>query len=259
MLARLPVAPTFDMLSFLSPQVGDYWEQPPFFCDRQLVPVLRNWFALAARATPERHAAALLLADAVADRLSDCVEFSDSDDDVSPEDEKSLAGSYEDLKKNLAAFGIATGKSARPGPEYYTGNLLAEVRKLAPSGVVNELSWIASLDQRCQWSSESDSDCAEFIKSGESFLLRFPSDEWTPSVHLLLAEAYSITAADLDEDGLAAPDSGKAKLPMKAAAHYRAWYEGSTNERDRALVWQEIWGIEAGMGPHLMVPEQLRQ
>ena len=75
MLARLPEAPTLEMLSFLAPQAGDRFEQPRFFCDRQLVPVLRNWFTLAARSSPEQHAAALLVADAVADRLSDCEEF----------------------------------------------------------------------------------------------------------------------------------------------------------------------------------------
>ena len=49
MLARLPEAPTLDMLSFLAPQEGDQGEQPRFFCDKQLVPALRNWFTLAAR------------------------------------------------------------------------------------------------------------------------------------------------------------------------------------------------------------------
>jgi hypothetical protein len=260
MLAQLPQAPTLDMLAFLAPRAGDQWEQPRFFCDRQLVPVLRNWFTLAAHSTPEQHAAALLVADAVADRLSDCEEFIDSNDYVPPEVDKLLDGSYDDLKKNLAQLGIETDRSARPGPEFYTGNLIAQARKLASAGVVNELSWIATLDQRCQWSAISDADCADFIQSGEAFLLRFPADEWTPSVHLLLAEAYSITAAEDREE--AAPTSQKAaessELLARAAAHYRAWYSTSTNQRDRALVWEEIWGIEAGLGPRLMVPEQLR-
>lgn len=261
MLAKLPEAPTLDMLSFLAPQEGDQGEQPRFFCDKQLVPALRNWFTLAARSTPEQRAAALLVADAVADRLSDCEEFIDSNEYVPPEVDKLLAGSYEDLKKNLAELGIETDKSARPGPEFYTGNLIAQARKLAPSGAVNELSWIATLDQHCVWSPVSDADCADFIQSGEAFLSRFPADQWTPGVHLLLAEAYSITAAEDGEE--AGFISGKAaensELLTKAAAHFRAWYATSTNERDRALVWEEIWGIEAGLGPRLMVPEQLRQ
>jgi hypothetical protein len=261
LIARLPEAPTLEMLSFLAPQVGDWREQPPLFCNRELAPVLRNWFALAAKATPERHAAALLVADAVAGRLSDCDEFSDTEENVPPQSGMPPEGTDEDLRKSLAELGIKTEKSARPGPEYYTGNLIAQVRKLAPGGVVNELSWIATLDQRCQWSATIDSNCMDFIQSGEAFLLRFPADEWTPSVHLLLAEAYSITAVEESEE--AAPTSEKAaenpELLTKAAAHYRAWYATSTNERDRALVWEEIWGIEAGLGPRLMVPEQLRQ
>ncbi|MGB6691753.1 MAG: hypothetical protein WBE76_28265 [Terracidiphilus sp.] len=254
-LARLPEAPTLEMLAFLAPQAGDRWEQPTFQCDSQLVPVLRKWLALAAQATPRQHAAALLLADAVADRLSDCDELADSS---SPEVGAIQEKYYDDLKKNLHELGIETDKSARPGPEYYAGNLIEEARKLAPDGVVNELSWIATLDQRCQWSSISDSHCAQFIQQGERFLTRFPSDEWTPSVHLLLAEAYSITAEDRgpDSDELDLDDAG---LLKKAAAHYRAWYASSANERDRALVWQEIWGLDAGLGPWLMVPDQLRQ
>ncbi len=260
MLAKLPEAPTLDMLSFLAPQVGDQREQPRFFCDRQLVPVLRNWFALAARNPPEQHAAALLVADAVADRLSDCEEFNDSNEYVPPEVDKLLDRSYDDLKKNLAELGIETDKSARPGPEFYTGNLIVQAKKLAPAGVVNELSWIATLDQRGEWCPTFDADCTDFIQSGEAFLLRFPADEWTPSVHLLLAEAYSVTAAEDGEE--AGFISGKAaessELLTKAAAHYRAWYATSTNERDRALVWEEIWGIEAGLGPRVMVPMQSR-
>jgi hypothetical protein len=251
MLARLPEEPTLAMLSFLAPQIGDQFEQPPLYCDKQLVPVLRKWMALAARSAPEQHAAALLLANEVLGRLSECDEFSDSNDYVPPEVEDAEAGSYDALKKDLKELGIETDKSARPGPEYYAGNLLKQVPKLAPTGAVNELYRMAILDDRCQWSQITELDCSNIIKEGEGFLSSFPQDEWTPSVHLILAEAYAITAADMDQGY---NDPKKTELEKKASAQYRAWYAKSVNERDRALVWQEIWTLEAGMGPWLNMP-----
>ena len=254
LLAGLPKVPSLNMLSYLTPQVGDQWKQPPFHCHKQLVPVLRKWMNLAAQSAPEQHAAALLLANEVLDRLSECEEFSDSNDYVPPEEEDAEAGTYDALKKELKELGIDTEKSARPGPEYYAGNLFQQIRKLVPSGPVNELYRMAVLDGRCQWSQITEMDCNDLIKQGESFLSIFPEDEWTPSVHLILAEAYSMTAADLGDSYTAAPDFTKAELLKKAAAHYRAWYAKSANQGDRALVWEEIWAIEADIGPWLNLP-----
>jgi hypothetical protein len=253
MSARLPEAPTLAMLSFLSPQVGDQFEQPPFYCRRQLVPVLREWMSLAAKSAPEQRAAALLFANEVLGRLSECDEFSDSNDYVPPDAEGTAEDSDIALRKDLQELGIETDKSARPGPEYYAGNLLPQVLKLAPKGTVNELYRIAVLDDRCQWSSITELDCTDPIKEGESFLLTFPPDEWTPSVHLILAEAYSLTAAEMGGYS-GTPHPEEAALLKKAAAHYRAWYAKSANQRDRALVWEEIWALDAGMGPWLNMP-----
>jgi hypothetical protein len=264
MLARLPQAPTLAMLSFLAPQPtpqqGDRDEQPPFHCRKQLVPVLRTWMGLAARSAPQQHAAALLLADQVLRRLSDCDEFADQTYDMTSDMPEYQDDSDVALRKDLNALGIETDKSARPGPEYYAGNLLPQVSKLAPTGVVNELHEMAILDDRCQWTGFRDADCTNITKVGESFLLRFPQDEWTPSVHLILAEAYSITAAqESGEDDFGTPYPARADDLRKAEEHYRAWYAKSENERDRPLVWQEIWAIDAGMGSWLMVPSELRQ
>jgi hypothetical protein len=118
---------------------------------------------------------------------------------------------------------------------------------------------MAILDQRCHWDDNSDSaDCDKVIKEGETFLMRFPEDEWTPSVHLILAEAYALSASNPNEDSSPTPQPTRAEWEKKTMAHYRAWYAKSANERDRALVWQEIWAIGAGMGPWLMMP-QLRR
>ena len=254
-LARLPEGPTLDMLSFLAPQVGEPSEQPPFHCRRQLVPFVRRWMGLAAKIQPERHAAALVLANEVLGRLSECDEFSDSDDYVPSEADGTHGDTDDALRKDLNDLGIETWKSARPGPERYAGNLLEQVPKLAPNGPMNELYRMAILNERCRWSSISGSDCSDIIKEGESFLSTFPPDEWTPSVHLILAEAYAITAADTsDFDYVGHPDPNKAELEKMAALHYRAWYAKSTNWRDRGLVWREIWALDAGIGPWLNLP-----
>lgn len=260
MLAGLPTAPTLKMLSFLAPQVGDTYEQAPLRCERQLIPVLRRWFDLAARRAPQQHAAAILLADRVLGRLGDCEEFSDSGSYVPPEEEKIRAQDDDALEKDLQELGIGTERDAHLGYESYAGNLLDKVLKLAPEGDVNELANMAILDNRCHWDGRSESaDCEKILKEGETFLTRFPEDEWTPIVHLILAEAYALTASNPDEQFSPTPPETRAEWQKKAAAHYRAWYVKSKNERDRALVWQEIWAIEAGMGPWLMTPAQSQQ
>lgn len=161
------------------------------------------------------------------------------------------------LRKDLETWDIRTEGPTRLGNEYYSGNLLEKVLKLAPEGAVKQLGHMATLDRRCHWDANSDSaDCSKIIQEGEAFLTRFSENEWTPSVHLILAEAYAFTASNPDEEVSPTPPEIRAQLQKKAAAHYRAWYVKSENDRDRVLVWQEIWGLEAGMGPLLMMPFQ---
>jgi hypothetical protein len=257
MLAGLPTATTLDMLSFLAPQVGDIYEQRPFHCERQLIPVLRKWLDLADKIEPVQRGAAILLADRVLGRLWYCEEFLHTGPYASPEEEAIADKDYDALEKDLQALGVETARSARLGDEYYSGNLLEKVLKLAPEGAVNELANIALLDDRCHWDANSESaDCDKIIKDGEAFLTRFPEDEWTPSVHLILAEAYALTASNPDEQFSPTPPETRAEWQKKAAAHYRAWYVKSENERNRALVWQEIWALRAGLGPWLLTPTQ---
>jgi hypothetical protein len=240
MLAKLPSAPTLAMLSFVAPQVGEWNEQPPFHCEQQLVPILRTWMGLAARTAPEQHAAALLLADRVLVRFANCEEVSASQQD------------RDTLVKNLKTLGIQID-------EAYTGNLLDKVFKLAPNGPVNELGHLAILENRCQWSHDAQSaDCPNIISEGEDFLSRFHRSEWTPSVHLILAEAYALNSEN--PEGLSATQKlDKEELQNRAEEHYRAWYAKSVNERDRALVWQEIWALDAHMGPWLMMPPAFQE
>ena len=255
-LAGLPKDATLDMLSFLAPRVGDYYEQPPFYCEKQLIPALRKWLDLAAHSKPQEQGAAILLADRVLLRLDSCAEFSNSGA-LSTEEQDLAQKDYGALKKDLQNLGVETQIPARIGNESYAGNLMEKVLKLAPDGPVNELAHLAILDNRCKWSGYSESaDCAEIIKEGETFLARFPEDEWTPSVHLILAEAYALLAANPKDEVSATPQPSTSEWEQKASVQYRAWYAKSTNERDRPLVWQEIWGLDAGLGPWLLMPFQ---
>jgi hypothetical protein len=256
MLANLPAKPTLQMLSFLAPQVGDPWEQAPLQCERQLILVLRNWFDLAARSSPQQHAAAILLADRVLGRLQDCDEFFDFGSYRPPEEEKIRVRDRASLEKDLQKMGIQT-ESTRLGVVYYAGNLREEVLKLAPGGAANKLGRMAILDDRCHWDFNSDSaDCDKIIKEGEAFLKAFPEDEWTPSVHLILAEAYALADSNSGDQFSSTTAETRAEWEKNAAEHYSAWYAKSKNERDRPLVWQEIWALKAGLGPWLMTPTQ---
>jgi len=89
------------------------------------------------------------------------------------------------------------------------------------------------------------------ISVGESVLANFPSDQWTQSVHLIVGEAFA-SAWQFGNDGSGGPGPEKGQLLRKAEAHDRAWYASSTSEGDRALVWEEIWALDAGMPPRLM-------
>jgi len=258
-LARMPLAPTLAMLSFLVPEAGGRNDAPSLFCERDLIPALRTWMELAGRAPAEQRGAALIVADRVLGRLAECEEFAEEPFHPAFETEEAWDKAHETLKKDLRELGIETWHSARLGPEEYAGNLLTQVRELAPEGAVNELSWVASLDGRCQWSPVSEADCTAILEDGERFLSRFPRDEWTPTVHLILAEAYTVTVAEISDEG--AGEGRKAELEKRATAHYRAWYSTSanTNARNRALVWEEIWALDAGMGPWLLVAPELKQ
>jgi hypothetical protein len=81
---------------------------------------------------------------------------------------------------------------------------------------------MAILDDRCHWDANSDSaDCDKIIKQAETFLTRFPADEWTPSVDLILAEAYTLTASNPDEQFSPTPQETMTEWQKKAAVHYR--------------------------------------
>jgi hypothetical protein len=258
-LARLPEGPTLSMLSFLAPRSGQDWlEQPPLYCHRQLIPVMRNWLALAARAQPNQHAAAIVLADQVARNLSDCVDLMDVGHDNAFDSQDAWEEAHRALEKDLKDLGIDTFKPATIQPEQYTGNLLAPAGKLASTGAAAELYRVAVLEaDRCDWPSPATPNCADFIKEGEDFLSHYPNDEWTPGIRLLLAEAYSITLAQIANGDARLSASNRAELEKKLLEQLRAWYASSRSERDLRLVWNEIWRVQAGMGPWLMLPEEM--
>ena len=66
------------------------------------------------------------------------------------------------------------------------------------------------------------------------------------------AEAY-IHSMEAARDGETVPGP-KTELREKAIEHYRKYYALSTIRRDRTLVWQEIWNLQAGLEPRFRLP-----
>jgi hypothetical protein len=245
-LANQPLRPALAMLSLLHPAP----DSPRLACNTELVPALRNWLGLAATSSPRQHAAALVLADRVlADRISDCVELSGRGIPFmvpGPGDPDWKA--YDSVMRSLKNLDIGTATN-RDGL-YYNGNLLDKVATMDPGGVADELGRIATIDTPCNWAN-SRRWPDRVISVGETILSDFPQDGWTPSVHLILAEAYAYVLANTDESADA--PQPEAQLRAKAIAHYRAYYMLSKSHHNRALVWQEIWNLNAGGDPRLML------
>ena len=265
-LAQQPQPITLDMLALFAPARGAPGEQPPFSCNQQFVPVLRSWIEGAAHAPQQERAAALLLADQVAaDRLDRCSEYPEGIPYGAPQPGDPEEPAYNALHASLKALGIGT--TSYRGGESYSGTLLPVIAELAPSGPVGELYRVAVIDEPCTWEQSAAGPGAtadqflawprRVIAVGESILHDYPADEWTPSVHLTLAEAYALAwfrANNDEEDSSVQPSDDPAILLENAQQHYRAWYATSANERDRKLVWREIWDLQAGLPPRLMLP-----
>lgn len=249
-LAALPLAPTLAMLSLLAPRTGDPGEQPRLHCSTDLVPALRKWMAIARSASPPQHAAALVLANEVATRLRECDEYTSGIPYRPPSPGDAEWKAYDSLTRSLAELGISM-IDTREGPQY-AGNLLDKATVLAAKGPVNELERIAAIDSPCTWAKSSEWPDRE-ISLGESILSDFAPDEWTASVHLILAEAYIHSMDNAASDGGTVPRPGTDSRE-KAIEHYRKYYALSTNPRDRALVWQEIWNLQAGLEPRFRLP-----
>lgn len=259
MLAGEPAGPTLALLSLLPPPTTvDRSERTEIVCDKKLFPSLRWWMNLHENGLDDQRAADLLFADQVLGYASDiCAEFQMKMEPgfwsrKSVEDAETVeAKTHEMLVKHLAQLGIETDQSARPGNEYYSGNLMPQVLKLAnPKGQVAELARMAKLGDRCSFA-DAGGHSAPFIAEGESILASFRADDFTPVVHLMLAEEYSQEALNAPNES-GAPASQRDGFLKKALEHYRAWYDASSNERDRALVWQEMWGLQAGLPPRLV-------
>ncbi len=242
-LAGLPLAPTLRMLALLVPRPGDPAEQPPLHCGTAVVPVLRGWMDLARNASPQQHAAALVLADEVATRLTECDEFPEGVPYMPPHPGEPEWRAYDSLTRSLAGLGISM-MDMRGGP-VYKGSLLEKAKALAVKGPVDELERLAAIGAPCNWARSPEWPVRE-ISVGESILTDYARDEWTASVHLILAEAYIRAMDDAAYDPQSAYE--------KAIEHYREYYALSTNRRDRALVWQEIWNLQAGLEPRLRLP-----
>jgi hypothetical protein len=148
------------------------------------------------------------------------------------------------------------------GAEYdkegnYVNNFLKQAEKMDDGGEVSELAALWTASQDCPASPWPDGA----IEHGESFLARFPSDQWTPYVHFALARAHSAKllwtypgGSGDDYGGEIFPLSPAAEDHERAAAieHFKAFLDARPDGREAAFAWLEAWRLLAGLPPSMI-------
>jgi hypothetical protein len=195
---------------------------------------LLDWLHHARRLTPERRAAALVLADFY----------------VNQQGRLYLPG----LRERLIPLGI-TFTPWCPGDTVYTHSLLHLTEQLDPTGKGGELARIAHFEFPCYFETKRDWRDG-LIPYGERILRDFPSSQWAPYVHYVLARTYEAKLLLSYPDGLGGsdldkgiPTSQRRRLRQAAITHLRAFMETKPIGPDLRLVWQETWKLLAGLPP----------
>jgi hypothetical protein len=200
---------------------------------------LRKWLEVAKQQSPQQRAAALLLADLYVGSTS-LGYAAKPDVPYAPRAEfyKGLGAEY-DKEGN------------------YVNNFLKQAEKMDDGGEVSELAALWTASQDCPASPWPDGA----IEHGESFLARFPSNQWTPYVHFALARAHSAKllwtypgGSGDDYDGEIFPLSPAAKEHERAAAieHFKAFLDARPDGREAAFAWLELWRLLAGLPPSMI-------
>lgn len=195
---------------------------------------LLDWLHHARRLTPEREAAALVLADFY----------------VSQQERFYIPG----LSEHLIPLGI-TFTPMCPGDTVYTHSLLHLAEQLDPTGKGGELARIAHLEFPCYFQMKRDWR-DELIPYGERRLRDYPSSQWMPYIHDVLARTYEakllLYYPGGDPEGQTRPMEPPAvssKLRAAAIAHLRAFLKEKPSGPKAAAVWQEAWRMLAGLPP----------
>jgi hypothetical protein len=195
---------------------------------------LLDWLHYARRLTPERRAAALVLADYYVNQQQRFY--------------------FPSVSERLIPLGI-TFTPWCPGDTLYTHSLLHLAEQLDPTGKGGELARIARFEFPCYFETKRDWRDG-LIPYGERILRDYPSSQWAPYVHYVLARTYEAKLLLSYPDGLGGsdldkgiPTSQRRRLRQAAITHLRAFMETKPIGPDSRLVWQETWKLLAGLPP----------
>ena len=220
-------------------QLALQWPIPAHDRPHTLEPI-EQWLRETEGLPPERKAAALIVADFYAVKAQDF-------DLYYPKHFRTR------LAKLGARYGPADGDET-----IYKHNWLEQALKLTTQGPINELARVARLEDACAFEGQPPSQVDwrdARIPYGEELLRDFPSSEWTPWVHYVLARTHAaklmLSYPDSDE-GQSIPTSGPeaARLRQAAIHHFRAFLDAKLDAPEAvAFAWQEAWRLLAGLPP----------
>ncbi len=188
-----------------------------------------EWLRKAHDLSPERQAAALVLADTYIARLTW----------VSSE--------------LLSPLGVLFRPSC-PGETAYTHSLLGKAVELSPSGPAGELARVAYLEYPCYFEGKQDWRDGR-IRRAEDILREWPRSQWVPYVHQVLARTYEAKlllyypAGDPEGQTLPSERDVAPRLRTAAIDHFRAFLESKPSGSDGVLAWDEAWRLLAGLPP----------
>ena len=190
---------------------------------------LGKWLEVAKQRSPHQRAAALLLADLYVEGAGARLD---------PEFYKGLGAEY-DKQEN------------------YLNNFIKQAEKMDQGGEVSELAALWTVSGECPgFDKRPWPDIA--IEQVESFLARFPSDQWTPYVDFALARAHSAkllwsypggSTDDYSTEGSPLSSAGKEHERAAAVEYFKAFLDARPGGREGAFAWLEAWRLLAGLPP----------
>lgn len=194
---------------------------------------LSSWLKQAARLSPERRAASLLVADVVVK----CTEFSGAD------------------TQGLVALGATFPQMCSDGP-VYNHNFRDRAARLVPNSRVDELAAVAAFTEPCSLEGRG-SWMDDVIATGQKLLAALAPGERTPWLHYAMARAHSARLAysypggfpDPEDSGAVTPPGGRQRARAQAIKYFRLFAAEKPTAREAVWAWYQGWRLLAGLPP----------
>jgi hypothetical protein len=200
---------------------------------------LSKWLEVATQRPPHQRAAALLLADFYVGGTRLAYAAKPDVPSVAPAEVYKGLGAEYDNQGN------------------YLNNFISQAEKLDQGGKVSELAALWTVSEECPgFDKRPWPDLA--VEHGESFRVRFPSDQWTPYVDFALARAHSAkllwtypggSTDDYSTEGSPLSPAGKEHERAAAIEYFKAYVDARPDGREAAFAWLEAWRLLAGLPP----------